>query len=640
MKKNITINLCGRLYQIDEDAYELLSQYLDALRNYFKKQDGGEEIANDIEERVAELFDNLKVQGIEAITIEHVQDIIHQIGQVEEIAGGEATADSSKGNTNPSGYSDQSKKPLNSKKFFRDPQNKLVAGVLSGCAHYYGGSADAWRWGFVILCVLWICVVGFWPLTFTLPFAALPFDFGILGLVFALPFLILSIPFAILPIVAYLLVVLFVPAAKTAEDVLQMKGKEVTPQNLVAEVQKSTETKEKKKSGRSGWDIFVGIISVGLSTFFTIAFIAVLCFFVAFLVASGTMADKWWSIINEDELQAIYIPVICCGVLLLTSIGILLYCSIHAAVSSFGKTKSMSAMQRVLWFLLWVASVVGFIGCIVWGIDRLDKVQEADYRSRVGLRNDGVEVTITDELGHPFNETEYHFFKDNGWEMITAENVDRYTYMGEYMTGDEAVRYLDDCNDYTPLVYTARKHEDDVEPGIYRLSAVVKANNDSKFIYLYGMTIDEQTGDSTVFTDQVLEIPNRGLTGGNIWKALKGEPEKKVVTKESSTLTVGAVTVPLSSKVVVQNSELVDDPVLMEYVNSLPDRTRRRILGAHNGQGYGWSYIYIDSIRVDHPHNTIFYGVTTDESITGKPATTGWFSATDFKLEKIGNVTR
>jgi hypothetical protein len=112
-----------------------------------------------------------------------------------------------------------------------------------------------------------------------------------------------------------------------------------------------------------------------------------------------------------------------------------------------------------------------------------------------------------------------------------------------------------------------------------------------------------------------------------------------VVTKESSSLTLGAVTVPLSSKVVVQNSELVDDSVLQDYVNSLSDRTKRRILGANNGQGYGWSYIYIDSIRVDNPHNTIFYGVTTDENITGKPATTGWFSATDFKLEKIGSVT-
>ena len=35
MKKNITINLCGRLFQIDEDAYELLQQYIESLRSYF-----------------------------------------------------------------------------------------------------------------------------------------------------------------------------------------------------------------------------------------------------------------------------------------------------------------------------------------------------------------------------------------------------------------------------------------------------------------------------------------------------------------------------------------------------------------------------------------------------------------------------
>ena len=63
MKKNITINLCGRLYQIDEDAYELLSQYTETLRNYFLKQEDGKEIADDIEERIAELLDELKAQG-------------------------------------------------------------------------------------------------------------------------------------------------------------------------------------------------------------------------------------------------------------------------------------------------------------------------------------------------------------------------------------------------------------------------------------------------------------------------------------------------------------------------------------------------------------------------------------------------
>ena len=76
MKKNIQINLCGRLYQIDEDAYELLSHYTETLRNYFMKQEGGSEIADDIEQRIAELFDELMGNGTQAITIENVQSII------------------------------------------------------------------------------------------------------------------------------------------------------------------------------------------------------------------------------------------------------------------------------------------------------------------------------------------------------------------------------------------------------------------------------------------------------------------------------------------------------------------------------------------------------------------------------------
>ena len=54
MKKNITINLCGRLFQIDEDAYELLQQYIESLRQSFGREDDGDEIVNDIEARIAE----------------------------------------------------------------------------------------------------------------------------------------------------------------------------------------------------------------------------------------------------------------------------------------------------------------------------------------------------------------------------------------------------------------------------------------------------------------------------------------------------------------------------------------------------------------------------------------------------------
>ena len=73
MKKNITINLCGRLFNIDEDAYELLQHYMDTLRSYFAKQEGGDEIADDIEIRIAELFDELKQQGIPIPEIKELQ---------------------------------------------------------------------------------------------------------------------------------------------------------------------------------------------------------------------------------------------------------------------------------------------------------------------------------------------------------------------------------------------------------------------------------------------------------------------------------------------------------------------------------------------------------------------------------------
>ena len=81
MKKNITINLSGRLFQIDEDACNMLQHYVDSLRSAFGKEEGGDEIVDDIETRIAELFDELKTQGNEAINISHVKDIISRIGR-------------------------------------------------------------------------------------------------------------------------------------------------------------------------------------------------------------------------------------------------------------------------------------------------------------------------------------------------------------------------------------------------------------------------------------------------------------------------------------------------------------------------------------------------------------------------------
>ena len=62
--------------------------------------------------------------------------------------------------------------------------------------------------------------------------------------------------------------------------------------------------------------------------------------------------------------------------------------------------------------------------------------------------------------------------------------------------------------------------------------------------------------------------------------------------------------------------------------------TLRKIAEANWEKGNGWSYIAINDLVVTKP-TSITYGITTLEDITGVEPTTGWFSATDFMIEKI-----
>lgn len=87
MKKNININLFGTLYNIDEDAYNLLENYLNSMQRYFSRQEGGEEVADDIEHRVAELLWKKREAGMTAVDINVVKEIIDTIGSAEDIAG-------------------------------------------------------------------------------------------------------------------------------------------------------------------------------------------------------------------------------------------------------------------------------------------------------------------------------------------------------------------------------------------------------------------------------------------------------------------------------------------------------------------------------------------------------------------------
>jgi len=581
MKKNITINLCGRLYQIDEDAYDLLSHYTDSLRKYFLKQEGGEEIANDIESRIAELFDELKAQGIEAITITNVQNIIQQIGDLKDIAGDEEEQKESATTNKPKAST--SSKP--GKKLFRDPNDKVIAGVCSGVAQYFGHRPSTWRWCYGILLVVWLLVSGVNPFTLT---GGMMSSFSFL---FFIPTLFVVVPLLILPVLPYVIGAIFIPEASTAEQTLQMKGKEVTPQSLADEV---TELNTKKANGEGGsklWNIIGGVCLTALSFVVGIVFLTFLCLTIAMAVAPKDLAYDLWRV-DAQTVEAFAIPSIITGIILVAHIGIILYCCIHGAWSSFRGRGAMSTTQRIIWFVAWVISLGAFVGSIFYTMrcyhekwDEIRTVIEAEEQQ---------ERDAHTHYGFYFNDTDWQFFNANGYTLSKAQDCseERYTYIGEYMTGDESVRYLDACNPYGELIYTVFK-TDSIEPGMYRLSAAVKAENEGGHIYA-------QLGgiDSTL----VASIPAHGIEGGNIWEYLT-------------------------------RRDINPDPKVVSIINRLSALDKEKIKNAHNGSGYGWSYVYMDSIEVKEP-TAIVYGVTTDPAITGKEAPNGWVSATDFYLER------
>ena len=89
MKKVININFQGTVVPIEETSYELLKQYTDSLRIYFANEEGRDEIINDIESRIGELFQERITKGATCITDDDVNAIINNMGRPKDFADAE-----------------------------------------------------------------------------------------------------------------------------------------------------------------------------------------------------------------------------------------------------------------------------------------------------------------------------------------------------------------------------------------------------------------------------------------------------------------------------------------------------------------------------------------------------------------------
>ena len=537
MKKNITINLCGRLFQIDEDAYELLQQYIESLRQSFGREEGGEEIVNDIEARIAELFAELKQQGIEAITIEHVKDIITRIGKPEELKGEEETNDSENGGhkydsfqTAAQGIKDSFRARTAGKRLYRNPNDKMVAGVLSGIAAYTGSDVTWWRIGYAMLIL---------ASNFLFPLFGIWFSFGF--------FLHVNIAF----IIFYFVLAIAIPVADTPRQVLEMEGKEVTPQSLAdVVVEDNQPTQPRRGCLGSVFSVIFSILAaffVAIAAIVGVVLLVCLLLIIVSLVVVFTVPSVRMTLpfdiddLNLSELISVHPWIVIVFIVgLVLTLAIPLYAIAHMLFSKAGKVQPMGIGQRVLWIVIWLASLCSMIPALVW----IQEQEREHYTAEITKKYEYQGVMMSHE--------DKKFLRRGDWNLIKAENCDHYSYSG-YYEGNPNLRFLDVFNENCEEVFQAERKEA-VEPGVYYLEFSVRTEGPGPCVYVIG--------------DSVM---------------LKSIP-----------------------------------------VSEVP--------------GMGWVRTVIENIVVSG--DSIAYGVSSDEAFTGQPCQAQWFSATDFKLTRTGDLPK
>jgi phage shock protein PspC (stress-responsive transcriptional regulator) len=131
MNKTVNINLGGILFHIDEDAYQKLNRYFEAIKRSLTNSSGQDEIIKDIEIRVSELLTEKQKTEKHVVGMKDVDEVIAVMGQPEDYR----IDDEGTSNTTSTSFATTSGK---SKKLYRDRDGAIVGGVLSGLGYYFG----------------------------------------------------------------------------------------------------------------------------------------------------------------------------------------------------------------------------------------------------------------------------------------------------------------------------------------------------------------------------------------------------------------------------------------------------------------------------------------------------------------------
>ena len=490
MKKNININLFGTLYAIDEDACTLLENYLDNMRSYFAKRDGGDEIYDDIEHRVAEHLWSLKENGQAAIDINNVKQIISSIGNPDEMESGVEEADDCQSEETPGAeagdatyrqnednnvnsqdeaneanrqneangsygkdedannhgegkWTDRVLHHVSTHRFYRDGKDKIGGGVISGLCHYCGGGdIVVWR----VATVLFIMAAFALNQTFHYYFFR-----PLFGLLFSVP------------IIVYIALWLVAPLARTTEERLCMTGKEVTPESIskaiIAEAEEQVKPAAKRGKGGS---ILSGIaeilkfcIKIAALSFFSVMTAFALAYLL-FSIAYSVIGDPFVRLFTNDEITLsvlaslpylkvyMIVSALCCFIVML--LPLLFVFRLFKSEPKPMQT-GIVAMLTGIWI---VAMTLGFIMFVMIGIQMRKKSREYN---RLENTHNGIYMDCNN----------WDLISQNGWNIEVAKNF------GETIYGWSDADPL--CIEKNPIRIRADKSNQPIEFAMSRKEA-------------------------------------------------------------------------------------------------------------------------------------------------------------------------
>jgi phage shock protein PspC (stress-responsive transcriptional regulator) len=189
MKKTIRINIGGYIFNIDDDAYEKLSQYLDSINKQFVDTNEGKEIIADVESRIAELFQERIGDKKEVINISDIDYITEILGKPEDFD------DSDEPEVEPVYSETQAKKKT--RRIYRDPDNRVLSGLSAGLGAYFGIDP-------IIVRVIFIIMTLFYGTS----------------------------------VLIYIILWIVTPEAKSRSQKLEMKGQDINLSNIESSIKK------------------------------------------------------------------------------------------------------------------------------------------------------------------------------------------------------------------------------------------------------------------------------------------------------------------------------------------------------------------------------------------------------------------